>query len=334
MVKKGKSKTTREDLILTIDSDSEGEVQAPESESDIELDEKKPDAEDEDLNPDFKFSLDGFETTNTTDGWEFRVIEDEKTPRRKDVNLDEILRRKGGLAGLVEGDGQVTNGDDIEQAVPASEDSLSSSEANKAEAEAKIEPQVSDTDPKDDDDDELAMDGFGMGFQEDVEKSDDETSEKADEAEEEEEEERGEPQDSDSENDEDSAEAIADFYEKAEDADDPHNTFQSLDLSRPVLKGLANLGYTKPSPIQASSIPIALMGKDIVAGAVTGSGKTAAYMIPIIERLLFKPTKIASTRVIVLTPTRELAIQVCDVGKRIGRFINNLTFGLAVGGLN
>ncbi|KAM9915269.1 hypothetical protein OXX80_014182, partial [Metschnikowia pulcherrima] len=49
---------------------------------------------------------------------------------------------------------------------------------------------------------------------------------------------------------------------------------------------------------------------------------------------LFKPTKIASTRVIVLTPTRELAIQVCDVGKRIGRFINNLTFGLAVGGLN
>lgn len=332
MAKKSRSKAPKEDLILTIDSDSDADVQVAESDSDIELDEKKPEAEDEDLNPDFKFSLDGFETTNTTDGWEFRVIEDSKAPRRKDVNLDEILRRKGGLSGLVEGDASATNDDGTEESGETNTEAIENKDASAQTPEAGVEENGDDDD---DDDDELAMDGFGMGFQENDDENDDENEEPVEEEEEEEEEEKNEEVDgSDSDEDEDSAEAIADFFEKADDAEDPHNTFQSLDLSRPVLKGLSNLGYTKPSPIQASSIPIALMGKDIVAGAVTGSGKTAAYMIPIIERLLFKPTKIASTRVIVLTPTRELAIQVCDVGKKIGRFINNLTFGLAVGGLN
>lgn len=331
MAKKSRSKAPKEDLILTIDSDSDADVQVAESDSDIELDEKKPEAEDEDLNPDFKFSLDGFETTNTTDGWEFRVIEDSKAPRRKDVNLDEILRRKGGLSGLVEGDASATNDDGTEESGETNTEAIENKDASAQTPEAGVEENGDD-----DDDDELAMDGFGMGFQENDDENDDENEEPVEEEEEEEEEEEKneEVDGSDSDEDEDSAEAIADFFEKADDAEDPHNTFQSLDLSRPVLKGLSNLGYTKPSPIQASSIPIALMGKDIVAGAVTGSGKTAAYMIPIIERLLFKPTKIASTRVIVLTPTRELAIQVCDVGKKIGRFINNLTFGLAVGGLN
>ncbi|GEQ67179.1 hypothetical protein JCM33374_g842 [Metschnikowia sp. JCM 33374] len=341
MGKKSKSKASKspkappkEDLVLTIDSDSEGEVLVAESDSDIEIDEKKPQAEDEEINPEFKFSLDGFETTNTTDGWEFRVIEDEKKTGKRDVNLDEILRRKGGLTGLIEGETQVAK----EEAEEENEDDQEKSE-DAADVKADVE---SDVEAKaktgDDDDDELAMDGFGMGFQENIEENEEEGDEPVEE--DEDEEEVGgahlneEEDNSDSENDEDSAEAIADFYEKADDAEDPHNTFQSLDLSRPVLKGLSNLGYAKPSPIQSASIPIALMGKDIVAGAVTGSGKTAAYMIPIIERLLFKPTKIASTRVIILTPTRELAIQVCDVGKKIGRFINNLTFGLAVGGLN
>lgn len=331
MAKKSRSKAPKEDLILTIDSDSDADVQVAESDSDIELDEKKPEAEDEDLNPDFKFSLDGFETTNTTDGWEFRVIEDSKVPRRKDVNLDEILRRKGGLSGLVEGDASATNDDGTEESGETNTEAIENKDASSQTPEAGVEENGDDDD---DDDDELAMDGFGMGFQENDDENDDENEELVEEEEDEEDEKNEEVDGSDSDEDEDSAEAIADFFEKADDAEDPHNTFQSLDLSRPVLKGLSNLGYTKPSPIQASSIPIALMGKDIVAGAVTGSGKTAAYMIPIIERLLFKPTKIASTRVIVLTPTRELAIQVCDVGKKIGRFINNLTFGLAVGGLN
>ena len=99
-----------------------------------------------------------------------------------------------------------------------------------------------------------------------------------------------------------------------------------------MLRGIANLNFTKPTPIQSASIPIALLGKDIVAGAQTGSGKTGAYMIPIIERLLYKPS--TSTKVIILTPTRELALQVYDFGKKVSQYVNNLNLGLAVGGLN
>lgn len=309
---KGKAKTPKEDLILTIDSDSEAElpVQDSDSEPELELNKKEEvEQQEEDLNPDFQFSLDGFETTNTMDGWEFRVTEETPANKKKDVNLDEILRRRGGLSGLI--------GEEKED---EKEEEESESENENENEEEKDEAANSD------DEDELALDGFGMGAEED--NSEEEQEEVVDE-----EEEQDNKSSSDEENDEDSAEAIAEFYEKAE-SDQAHKSFLSLDLARPVLKGLASLGYTKPSPIQSASIPIALLGKDIVAGAVTGSGKTAAYMIPIIERLLYKSTKVASTRVVILTPTRELAIQVCDVGKKIGRYVNNLTFGLAVGGLN
>lgn len=317
---KGKLKAVKEDMLLTIDSDSETEAPVQDSDSEPEMDlAKKDDAqdkEDEDINPDFQFSLDGFEASNTMDGWEFRVTEDAPAIKKKEVNLDDILRRKGGLSGLIGGEGDEEEGE--------KEDEGEGDEEKEDEAEEAQE----------DDDDELALDGFGMGANEDVSSEEEEEEENKEEGEEED---MSSADEDDDEKDEDSAEAIADFYEAAEedkDKDQSHMTFQSLDLARPVLKGLASLGYTKPSPIQSSSIPIALLGKDIVAGAVTGSGKTAAYMIPIIERLLYKPTKIASTRVVILTPTRELAIQVCDVGKKIGRYVNNLTFGLAVGGLN
>lgn len=314
--KKSKSKAVKDDLMLTIDSDSDAEVVAPESDSDVELDDKKvtdADAERDDINPDFQFSLDGFETTNTMDGWEFRVTEDSEKPNKKDVDLDAILKRKGGLSGV------------YEAAEPAAEEKEEAEEEEEEEEEEEAAEEAAE-----EDEDELALDGFGMGADED----EDEEVEEEEKAEEEaEESEKEDADDSDSEKDEDSAEAIAEFYE-SQDSKETLANFQALDLSRPVLKGLANLGYTKPSPIQSASIPIALMGKDIVAGAVTGSGKTAAYMIPVIERLLYKPSKVASTRVIVLTPTRELAIQVCDVGKKIGRFVSDLSFGLAVGGLN
>lgn len=70
------------------------------------------------------------------------------------------------------------------------------------------------------------------------------------------------------------------------------------------------MGYQNPTPIQATTIPIALQGRDICGCAATGTGKTAAYMLPILERLLFKPKEDLATRVLVLLPTRELGIQV------------------------
>jgi ATP-dependent RNA helicase DDX27 len=98
-----------------------------------------------------------------------------------------------------------------------------------------------------------------------------------------------------------------------------HLSFLTMNLSRPILKAITALGFHKPTPIQAATIPVALMGKDVVGGAVTGSGKTAAFIIPMIERLLYreKGKKAAATRCLVLVPTRELAVQCFEVGTKL-----------------
>ncbi|KAK3057534.1 nucleolar DEAD-box protein required for synthesis of 60S ribosomal subunit [Extremus antarcticus] len=120
--------------------------------------------------------------------------------------------------------------------------------------------------------------------------------------------------------------------EPAGDGSTQHS-FMSLSLSRPILKGLSSLGFTAPTPIQAKTIPVALEGKDVVGGAVTGSGKTAAFIIPILERLLYRSRRTATTRVAILAPTRELALQCFQVAKKLASF-TDITFGQAIGGLN
>ena len=110
-------------------------------------------------------------------------------------------------------------------------------------------------------------------------------------------------------------------------------SFHSMSLSRPILRGLTSLGFTSPTPIQKKTVPIALMGKDIVGGAVTGSGKTAAFVLPILERLLFRPKKVPTTRVSILTPTRELAVQCYNVAVKLAA-LTDITFALIVGGLS
>lgn len=87
-------------------------------------------------------------------------------------------------------------------------------------------------------------------------------------------------------------------------------TFKELGLSAPILKALDHLEYTTPTPIQEQAIPIVLSGKDLLGCAQTGTGKTAAFAIPIIERLLANKTKNNFIKVLVVTPTRELAIQI------------------------
>lgn len=110
-------------------------------------------------------------------------------------------------------------------------------------------------------------------------------------------------------------------------------TFQTMSLSRPVLRGLAAMQFSNPTPIQAKTVPIALLGKDIVGSAVTGSGKTAAFMIPILERLLYRSRKVATSRVAILMPTRELAVQCFTVGKKLASF-TDITFCQLVGGFS
>ena len=90
---------------------------------------------------------------------------------------------------------------------------------------------------------------------------------------------------------------------------DTISAFDQLALSRPILKALDAVGYEKPSPIQARTIPVLLAGKDIVGQAQTGTGKTAAFALPALSNLDLKQK---NPQVLVLTPTRELAIQVAE----------------------
>ncbi len=86
-------------------------------------------------------------------------------------------------------------------------------------------------------------------------------------------------------------------------------SFSELGLSAPVLEALDKIGYETPSPIQAEMIPYVLEGRDVLGQAQTGTGKTAAFALPILSRI---DTKIKTPQVLVLTPTRELAIQVAE----------------------
>jgi ATP-dependent RNA helicase RhlE len=89
-------------------------------------------------------------------------------------------------------------------------------------------------------------------------------------------------------------------------------SFTNLGLSKPILKAIEDQGYTTPSPIQLQAIPLVLEGKDVLAGAQTGTGKTAGFTLPILEMMInrSKQKKKLKARALILTPTRELAAQV------------------------
>ncbi|XP_068639904.1 DEAD-box ATP-dependent RNA helicase 28 [Aristolochia californica] len=141
-----------------------------------------------------------------------------------------------------------------------------------------------------------------------------------------------EPRDADG-NDGSAKEKPASFFASAEGASFHANSFMELNLSRPLLKACEALGYHKPTPIQAACIPLALTGRDICGSAITGSGKTAAFTLPVLERLLFRPKRIPAIRVLVLTPTRELAVQVHSMTEKLAQF-TDIRCSLVVGGLS
>lgn len=125
-----------------------------------------------------------------------------------------------------------------------------------------------------------------------------------------------------------------DFFEDAPDTGGDIQSFYQMNLSRPLMKAIGILGYVHPTPIQTATIPVALLGRDICGCAATGTGKTAAYMLPTLERLLYKPsTSVAVTRVLVLVPTRELGTQVYQVTRQLCQF-TNIEIGMAIGGLD
>jgi ATP-dependent RNA helicase DeaD len=94
-------------------------------------------------------------------------------------------------------------------------------------------------------------------------------------------------------------------------------TFAELELSKPVLKALDSMGYEEPASVQAETIPLLLGGRDAIVQSLTGTGKTAAFGIPIVERV---DPKDNNPQALVLAPTRELAVQVCGEIAKIGRY--------------
>lgn len=98
-------------------------------------------------------------------------------------------------------------------------------------------------------------------------------------------------------------------------------SFEQLQLTPSILKAIAECGYSSPTPIQEQAIPKVLAGHDLIASAQTGTGKTAAFILPALQRLGTPPTgKGRGPRVLVLTPTRELASQITDATKAFGKY--------------
>ena len=92
--------------------------------------------------------------------------------------------------------------------------------------------------------------------------------------------------------------------------------FLELGLSPALCKTLETVGYTTPTPIQQQTIPHVLQGKDVLASAQTGTGKTGAFLLPLIQRLIDTPGRARLARAVILEPTRELALQVMQSFQR------------------
>ncbi|KAI8381562.1 P-loop containing nucleoside triphosphate hydrolase protein [Radiomyces spectabilis] len=286
--------------------------------------EQKAAQEANDFDADFTFAADGGAKVGNAHAWDFTAAremlkgkQDDAIPR---TSIDDIIAKK-------------------RKENKEKKKGKSSKEVTKDEEEEENEEEANNLVA--DDDEDLNADGFGAGADEAAEEeSEDEEDDDSSDTEVEEEDDA---ESNDENSDEDEEDAQEDEFEKQrkkayfapeeESETKEHVSFSSMNLSRPILKGLASLGFVKPTDIQSRTIPIALLGKDICGGAVTGSGKTAAFVVPILERLLYRPRQVASTRVLILCPTRELAAQVHSVAVKLGGY-TDITFCLCVGGLS
>ena len=113
------------------------------------------------------------------------------------------------------------------------------------------------------------------------------------------------------------------------DSEQPNLTFNDLGLGPKVLKALSDVGYETPSPIQAETIPLLLAGHDVVGLAQTGTGKTAAFALPILDQL---EVKASAPQALVLAPTRELALQVCEAFERYAAHLKGINVLPVYGG--
>jgi ATP-dependent RNA helicase RhlE len=112
-------------------------------------------------------------------------------------------------------------------------------------------------------------------------------------------------------------------------------SFDSLGLTADLLRAVAEEGYTTPTPIQLQAIPLILQGRDVLAGAQTGTGKTAGFTLPMLQRLAARPVQgRRRVRALVMVPTRELAAQVAVSIETYGRYLPKLTTAVVFGGVS
>ncbi|OJJ74285.1 hypothetical protein ASPBRDRAFT_171298 [Aspergillus brasiliensis CBS 101740] len=334
-----------------------------EAEEDEEEEEEEDQGEDDGaLNSDFEFDVGGAANeVREFDGWEINGGNEEgKGGDKKAVDIDDIISRRQAKkeADLIrkqkkkqkeaeefseleedeEEDGgmEVDFGDDellAEDGFGMGVDGEEEEESDKSDAEdeekeedgSDEEAKGSDEDEDMDDDDDAASDNDSVatpvGHPDDVASDRDSDDESQVDAEEEEKRKAFFAPEEEEEKTSESAMA------------DAKRSFQEFNLSRPILRGLAGVNFSNPTPIQRKTIPVALLGKDIVGSAVTGSGKTAAFVVPILERLLFRPRKVPTSRVAILMPTRELAVQCYNVATKLATY-TDITFCQLVGGFS
>jgi len=322
--------------------------------------ERKKAANDGGLDSDFEFQTgDLGDAVGEYDGWGFEGAKAAMKDQRKGVDIDDIIRRrtakkkqerKGGEdENEAEDDATELGGDENfggdGEDVEEDEDEGGECGEEKGDGEAEVSFAGFE-----DDDDDIAADGFGMGAdsanESDASKDPSNEGDDASNGEDSDDESVASyvphPDDLGSDGEASDTETAAEAAQKAayfapEDEitfnPDPSASFQNMNLSRPILRGLTNVGFSMPTLIQQKAIPVALLGKDVVGGAQTGSGKTAAFMVPILERLLYRPKKVPTSRVLILCPTRELAMQAHSVGVKLAAY-TDIKFALAVGGLS
>ncbi|KAL1738891.1 P-loop containing nucleoside triphosphate hydrolase protein, partial [Schizophyllum fasciatum] len=289
------------DYMMTIDSDTED---APQKSA-------KPEADGPQLDAGFTFDLTGDSYADML-GQSLQV-EDvvQEGSKPSPISVDDIIARRKLKRKR-------------EAAAAESDEEDEADEEEEADDEDALEDAESEEDPLATSDEDDASAG-------------EETDE--DDEDEDEDEDEGDASDDSSDDSEEETQAEKDrkaaFFSSETAAPEEHSSFLTMNLSRPILKALTTLGFTKPTPIQAATIPVALLGKDVVGNAVTGSGKTAAFTIPMLERLLYreKGKKAAATRCLVLVPTRELAVQCYEVGKKLAAH-TDVEVALIVGGLS
>ena len=124
------------------------------------------------------------------------------------------------------------------------------------------------------------------------------------------------------------AHGVPPYFEFMEDESIDMKNFDGLGLHSVLQKSLKHMNYTTPTPIQAQAIPIALEGRDILGSAQTGTGKTAAFAIPLVQALLSDERKTA----LVMTPTRELGKQVMDIMQKLIGPKSNIKTAFLIGG--